>query len=119
MKVVRKDEVAPRAGTTFTGKVDLTRTLELQQEGGMSLSVERFEDGARTHWHIHPGEQFLYVLEGEGRVGTETEEHVVGPGDVIYTTPGEKHWHGAVPGSTMTHVSVTSVGSPDWFEAPE
>ena len=81
--------------------------------------IVRFTDGARTHWHVHPGEQVLYILEGEGRVGTEHEEVQVAAGDVVYTPPGEKHWHGAMPGSSMTHISITTVGAPEWFEAPE
>jgi len=79
-----------------------------------------FEDGALTHWHEHPGEQILYILEGEGRVGNTSEEIHVAAGDVVYTAPGERHWHGAAPSSSMTHNSITNVGSPAWFEeAPE
>ena len=75
---------------------------------------------ALTHWHAHPGEQILYILEGEGRVGNASEEIRVSAGDVVYTAPGEKHWHGAAPGSSMVHISITNVGSPTWFEeAPE
>ena len=47
----------------------------------MAVSLVRFEDGSRTHWHTHPGEQLLYILDGQGRVGTEEEELSVGPGD--------------------------------------
>jgi quercetin dioxygenase-like cupin family protein len=57
----------------------------------------------------------LYILEGEGRVGNESEEVQVRAGDVVYTPPGEKHWHGAAPGHTMTHLSITNVGSPEWL----
>ncbi|HEX5499138.1 MAG TPA: hypothetical protein VFX03_07930, partial [Thermomicrobiales bacterium] len=60
----------------------------------------------------------LYVLEGMGRAGTEAEEFAIGPGDLVYAAPGERHWHGAAPGATMTHLSVTTVGPPEWFEAP-
>jgi hypothetical protein len=31
----------------------------------------------------------------------------------------ERHWHGAAAGRSMTHLSVTNVGPPEWFEAPE
>ena len=85
----------------------------------MSVSLVRFEDGARTNWHVHPGEQLLYILEGKGRAGTEGQEMVVKPGDLIYSPPGERHWHGAMPGQAMAHLSVTTVGAPEWFEAPE
>ncbi len=119
MKVVRGGEVAGEQGTTFTGEVRLARLLAAQEPGGMALSLVRFTNGARTHWHVHPGEQVLYILEGEGRVGTESEEIRVGPGDVVHAAPGERHWHGALPGQSMAHLSVTTVGSPEWFEAPE
>ncbi len=119
MKVVRSGEVQGEQGTTFTGETRLARLLAAQQSGGMAVSLVRFEDGARTHWHVHPGEQLLYVLDGEGRVGTEGEEMRVGPGDLVYAAPGERHWHGAAPGQSMAHLSVTTVGSPEWFEAPE
>jgi 4-carboxymuconolactone decarboxylase len=72
-----------------------------------------------TNWHDHPGEQILYILEGRGRVGTAETHWEVGPGDVIYVGPGEKHWHGAVENGSMTHISVTDVGPPTWYdEAP-
>ena len=120
MKVVRSNEGKVYQGTTFTNKTTLNRLLLAQQEGGISLSLVTFEEGALTHWHEHPGEQILYILEGEGRVGNEREEMRVSAGDVVYTGPGEKHWHGAAPGSSMIHISITNVGSPTWFdEAPE
>ena len=119
MKVVRGGDVAGDLGTTFTGETRLARLLAAQQAGGMAVSLVRFADGARTHWHVHPGEQVLYILEGEGRVGTEHEEFRVGPGDVVHAAPGERHWHGALPGQSMAHLSVTTVGSPEWFEAPD
>ncbi|MDP9365858.1 MAG: cupin domain-containing protein [Chloroflexota bacterium] len=119
MKVVRAGEVTGEPGTTFTGEVRMARLLAAQQEGGMAVSLVRFADGARTHWHTHPGEQVLYVLEGEGRVGTENgEEVLVFAGDVVHAAPGERHWHGAAAGRSMTHLSVTTLGPPEWFKAP-
>lgn len=118
VKVVRKGETRASVGDTFTGEVWLQRVMDSQREGGMSVSVVKFENGARTHWHMHPGEQILFVLEGEGRVGDDETETMIYPGDVIYTGPGEKHWHGAAPGKTMTHISITNVGPPEWYDAP-
>ena len=119
MKVIHSNEGKINQGTTFTNKTTLNRLMPAQQEGGISLSLVTFEDGALTHWHEHPGEQILYILEGEGRVGNADQEFHVSAGDVVYTKPGEKHWHGAKPGNSMTHISITNVGSPTWFEAPE
>jgi quercetin dioxygenase-like cupin family protein len=119
MKVVRGSEANQEQTGAFTGNTELKRLLGAQQPGGMAVSIVRFEDGSRTHWHVHPGEQLLYVLEGQGRVGTADEEFTVGPGDLIHAAPMERHWHGAAPGQTMTHLSVTNVGPAEWFEAPE
>ncbi len=118
MKVVRGSEAIGEKGTTFTGTTHLQRLVGAQRPGGMAVSVVHFEDGSRTNWHTHPGEQILYVLEGQCRAGTEDEEFLAGPGDVIYAAPNERHWHGAAPGHAMTHLSVTNVGPPEWFEAP-
>jgi quercetin dioxygenase-like cupin family protein len=119
MQVIRKDDVEGRRGTTFTGEAILTEVLPPQQPGGVRITLVRFNDGALTHWHTHPGEQVLFVLEGEGRVKTADEEITIHPGDVVYAPPGERHWHGATPGSTMVHISITNVGRPEWHEAPE
>jgi 4-carboxymuconolactone decarboxylase len=66
-----------------------------------------FEPGARSAWHTHPAGQLLIVTSGIGRVqawGGPIEE--IRPGDVIWTPPGQKHWHGASPTSPMTHISL-------------
>jgi len=28
------------------------------------------------------------------------------PGAVVWTPPGEKHWHGAAPTTAMTHIAI-------------
>ena len=38
------------------------------------------------------------------RAGSPVEE--IGPGDVVWFAPGEKHWHGAAPGTAMTHIAI-------------
>jgi quercetin dioxygenase-like cupin family protein len=119
VNIIRKGETRAVQGDTFTGEVWLQRVLDAQREGGMNLSIVKFENGARTNWHMHPGEQILFVLEGEGRVGDETDETRIYPGDVVYASPGEKHWHGAAPGQTMTHISITNVGPAEWYDAPK
>ena len=31
---------------------------------------------------------------------------MIRPGDVISCPPGEKHWHGAMPTTAMTHIAI-------------
>ena len=41
------------------------------------------------------------------------------PGDVVWIPPGQKHWHGASPGSPMTHIAVQEQRdgkTAEWFE---
>ena len=67
-----------------------------------------FEPGARTAWHAHPRGQILIVTAGTGRVqnwGGPIEE--IRAGDVVRIPAGEKHWHGASPHASMTHIAVT------------
>ncbi len=117
MKFVTKAEREHAANEQVTGTAHLERILKMQQEDGVRLALVRFEDGAVTHWHTHPGEQILYVVEGECRFGNEAgEKFIAQVGDAIYIPPGEKHWHGAVKGTNMAHLSVTTVGGPTWME---
>ena len=79
-----------------------------------------FEPGARTAWHTHPVGQTLIVTAGCGRVqkeGGPVEE--IRPGDVVWFTPGEKHWHGGAPDTAMTHIAVQETldgNSVTWLE---
>jgi quercetin dioxygenase-like cupin family protein len=79
-----------------------------------------FEPGARTAWHSHPLGQTLIVTAGCGRVqqaGGPIEE--IRPGDVVWFPPGEKHWHGASPSTSMTHIAIQETldgTSADWME---
>jgi quercetin dioxygenase-like cupin family protein len=66
-----------------------------------------FDPGARTAWHTHPLGQTLIVTSGLGwaqREGGPIEE--IRPGDVVWFSPNEKHWHGATPTIAMTHIAI-------------
>jgi len=66
-----------------------------------------FEPGGRTAWHTHPLGQTLIVTVSCGwaqRWGRPVEE--IRSGDVVWCSPGEKHWHGATLTTAMTHVAI-------------
>jgi quercetin dioxygenase-like cupin family protein len=91
----------------FTGAVliePLFQATEHTRAAGASVT---FEPGARTAWHSHPAGQTLIVTSGTGWVqewgGTKQE---IGPGDVVWTPPGVKHWHGATTTEAMTHIAI-------------
>jgi quercetin dioxygenase-like cupin family protein len=66
-----------------------------------------FEPCARSAWHTHPAGQTLIVTSGVGWIqewGGQKRE--IRAGDVIWTPPGAKHWHGATAASPMTHIAI-------------
>jgi quercetin dioxygenase-like cupin family protein len=99
----------------FTGEVWLRSTLA--SEDGTNVGVVHFAPGARTHWHRHPGGQFLFGVSGRGRVRTRDEAgHVLEPGDVIHVGAGEWHFHGGMPDAPLVHVAVNGGGAPQWAD---
>jgi 4-carboxymuconolactone decarboxylase len=92
----------------FTGSARVERLFEPLDGSHASGGSVTFEPGARTAWHSHPGGQILIITAGIGRVqrwGDPVEEIRVG--DVVRIPAGEKHWHGASPSVSMTHVAIT------------
>jgi len=91
----------------FTGTVRIDQLFEAQPPARARGARVTFEPGARTVWHTHPLGQTLIVTAGCGwvqREGSPIEE--IRPGDVVWFTPNEKHWHGAAPGTPMTHIAI-------------
>lgn len=91
----------------FTGQVRVDMLLKAQAPARASGGSVRFQPGARTAWHTHPLGQTLIVTAGVGRVqfwGGPMRE--MRPGDVVWIPPGVKHWHGAAPKTSMTHIAI-------------
>lgn len=91
----------------FTGSVRVDPLFQATAPSRTSGAYVTFEPGARSAWHSHPLGQTLVVTAGSGRVqrwGGPIEE--IRPGDVVWTPPGEKHWHGAAPNTAMTHIAI-------------
>ena len=106
---------SPSPEEHFTGSVWNTRIHD--SEEGITVLGVQFAPGARTDWHTHPGGQVLYVVSGSGVVQTDDGSTLeISPGDVVHAPPGERHWHGAAPDSTMMHLSLTSGGITQWEE---
>jgi quercetin dioxygenase-like cupin family protein len=91
----------------FTGTVRIDPLFQAMAPARAAGASVTFEPGARTAWHTHPLGQTLIITAGCGwvqRAGGPVEE--VHPGDVVWFPPGEKHWHGATPSTTMTHIAI-------------
>jgi len=91
----------------FTGAVRIDPLFQSNEPRRAAAAMVTFEPGARTAWHTHPLGQTLIVTSGCGWVQTEggTVEEIH-PGDVVWFSAGEKHWHGATPTTAMTHIAI-------------
>lgn len=104
----------------FTGTVRIEPLHQAPAPARVSISNVTFEPGARTAWHSHPLGQTLIVTAGSGLVqswGKPIEE--IQPGDAVWSSPSEKHWHGATATSAMTHISIVEQAegkAADWME---
>jgi quercetin dioxygenase-like cupin family protein len=104
----------------FTGKVHVQPLFGASAPARMSCGCVTFDPTARSAWHTHPLGQTLVVTSGRGLIqswGGPIRE--IKAGDVIWTPPGEKHWHGAAPNSPMTHIAIQEALDGkvvDWME---
>ena len=100
--------VRPGPATNFTGEVRVEMLFEALDPAHASGGSVTFEPGGRTAWHTHPRGQILIITAGSGRVqrwGDPIEE--IRAGDVVRIPAGQKHWHGASPQTSMTHIAIT------------
>jgi quercetin dioxygenase-like cupin family protein len=91
----------------FTGVVRIDPLFQPNEHRRAAAAMVTFEPGARTAWHTHPLGQTLIVTAGIGlvqREGGPIEE--IRPGDIVWFSANEKHWHGASPTMAMTHIAI-------------
>jgi quercetin dioxygenase-like cupin family protein len=122
MEVKSIDAVPAQDGSEqyFSGRVQIRPLFSASEPARMSCGCVTFDPCARSAWHTHPLGQTLIVMSGRGFVqswGGPVRE--IRAGDVIWTPPGEKHWHGAAPDSSMTHIAIQEAldgKNVDWME---
>ena len=122
IKIMRSGSQPSRQGPAenFTGSVRVDPLFQANTPARAAGSLVTFEPGARTAWHTHPLGQVLIVTAGAGRVqrwGDPVDE--IRQGDVVWIPPGQKHWHGAAPNSSVAHIAIVEQldgKSVDWME---
>ncbi len=121
-QIARVGEQAFIAGPAqfFTGRARIDPVWPADEHINASGAYVTFEPGARSAWHTHPAGQRLLVTAGVGLIQEWGKPvQVIHPGDVVNCPPGVKHWHGAAPGTAMTHLAVTGTldgKNVDWME---
>lgn len=106
--------------TNFTGVAQVQMLFSASEPARATGGLVTFEAGARTAWHSHPLGQTLIVTAGTGRVqqwGGPVQE--IRRGDTVRIPPNVKHWHGAGPDTSMTHLAIgenLNGRSVEWME---
>jgi quercetin dioxygenase-like cupin family protein/quinol monooxygenase YgiN len=102
----------------FDGYAEMRR-LTLARNA--AVAHVHFPPESRTYWHRHEGEQLLWFIEGEGRIGTRDSECknlktiTCSMGYIARIPAGLSHWHGASRDSAATHIAITA-GTTHWDE---
>ncbi len=122
MPITRNGTNAAVAGpaASFTGAVRIETPFAAAAPGRAAGAIVTFEPGARTAWHRHPLGQVLIVLSGLGWTQQEDGRvEIIQPGDVVQCPPNVRHWHGATPTTSCTHVAIAEAldgSSVEWME---
>ncbi len=69
-----------------------------------------FLPGSHSNWHSHPGGSTMYITDGLGWTQIEGQpKKILHVGDVVWTPPGVRHWHGATDKNAMTHIVINGL----------
>ena len=106
----------------FIGKSFLNPLTD--QKCGLFLANVTFEPGCRNNWHIHHGgAQVLIAVGGRGYYQIEGQEpKELKAGEAVCIPADTKHWHGAAPGESFSHLAfMVPAGDPgamsnEWLE---
>jgi 4-carboxymuconolactone decarboxylase len=94
----------------YTGTIWLNELNHPDSNFTFSLAQAVYAPGAKLDWHIHPGGQYLLIIEGKGYYQEKGQPaRIVQKGDIIKCLPGVEHWHGAAPNSSFSYVAVTPI----------
>jgi quercetin dioxygenase-like cupin family protein len=104
----------------FTGMVPIDPLFSPPDPSQVAGALVTFEPGARTALArpaARPDVDRNVRLGWVQREGGPVQE--IRPGDVVWFSPAEKHWHGASPTAAMSHIAIQEKqnGSPViWLE---
>lgn len=109
MEITRKADQQAVEGPEeyFTGRATITGNFSREDPSRLTGAIVTFEPGARTAWHKHPLGQTLIVTDGVGWTQVEDgTKYEFSEGDIMWCPPDRKHWHGATPTDSMTHIAI-------------
>ncbi len=102
--------------THFSGRAQLKRMSGVTASPSINVYWVDFASQARTDWHVHSGQQILFVVTGRCLIqkwGETVQE--LAAGDMVCIEAATKHWHGS-SGSRMSHLAININATTDWME---
>jgi quercetin dioxygenase-like cupin family protein len=87
-------EQVKKTKPNMEGAKGVYKQIPISKENGtptFSFRVFTIEPGGHTPLHSHPFEHLNYVIEGNGAVVAEDQEHELKKGDFVLVLPGETH----------------------------
>jgi quercetin dioxygenase-like cupin family protein len=115
LTVIRQGATGEKSGRSegpYTGEI--WRDI-VHQDPEISVGSVYFTPCARSYWHTHPGGQLLIVLSGEGVVADADGVVHMTVGDMVWTPPDVRHWHGATAERSVLNTVITYRGV-EWQE---
>lgn len=105
-----RSQGVPSTNPIFVGPVSTQAVVSDSHGELLRVTAVTFEDGSVNRPHRHTTDQVLVATSGSGFVASDEEHHSMEPGDVAFIASGTRHWHGANPSSTFTHLSILTPG---------
>lgn len=106
--------------SNFTGSVFVQMLVAKDSIFNTQMASVTFEPSARTNWHYHPSGQILIITDGTAYYQEQGKpKQILFKGQVVKCPPNVRHWHGATPHGTMTHVAMSpnlERGSVVWLQ---
>ena len=106
-----RSQGTPARNPIFVGPVSIQEVVNDTHGELLRVTAVTFENGSVNRPHRHTTDQVLVATSGSGFVATDAERHALEPGDVVFVPAGTRHWHGANPGATLTHLSILTPGN--------
>jgi quercetin dioxygenase-like cupin family protein len=105
-----RSQGAPSSNPIFIGSVSIQEVVNDALADLLRVTAVTFVDGAVNRPHRHTTDQVLVATSGSGFVATDEDRYPLEPGDVAFIASGTRHWHGANPESTFTHLAILTPG---------
>jgi quercetin dioxygenase-like cupin family protein len=100
----------PTTDPIFLGSVEIQEIVNETAAELLRVTAVTFVDGAANRPHQHSTDQVLIAVSGVGFIASDVEALELEPGDAAFIPSGTRHWHGAAPGQTFTHLSILTPG---------